>query len=177
MEIEYWLVDNLTINNDKYYIEHKQGTNVCRIRKEPDTESNNSEMVLNNITVDMEDFINIPLLFYLNKTLESDIKNWIVKNILINSKEEYYIEHKKGSNLFIVRNTRTNSKAIRANAFVNLEEYLNVPLRFDLDEASESETEKWIVKSIKYWITRNADNTRYYIDHADGSDLFIIRRE
>ena len=122
MEIENWLVDNLAINNDEYYIEHKQGTNVFRIRKEPDTESNNSEMVLNNITVNIEDFINIPLLYDLNKTLESEIKNWIMKNILINSKEEYYIEHKEGSSLFIVRNTRTNSEAVRANTFINPEE-------------------------------------------------------
>ena len=107
MEIEDWLVDNLTINNDEYYIEPKQGTNFFRIRKEPDTE-NNSEMVLNNITVNMEDFINVPLLFDLNKTLESEIKNWILRNIPISSKEEYYIEHKKGSSFFIVRNTRTN---------------------------------------------------------------------
>ena len=137
MEIEDWLVDNLAINNDEYYIEHKQGTNVFRIRKEPNTESNNSEIVLNNITVNMEDFINISLLFDLNKTLESEIKNWIVKNIPINSKEEYYIEHKKGSNLFIVRNTRTNSEAVRANAFINPEEHSNLPLRFDLGETSE----------------------------------------
>ena len=177
MEIEDWLVDNLAINNDECYIEHKQGINVFRVRKELDTESNNSEMVLNNITINIEDFINIPLLFDLNKTLESEIKNWIVKNRPINSKEEYYIEHKKGSNLFIVRNTRTNSEVVKAKAFINPEEYLNVPLRFDLDETSESEIEKWIVKSIKYWITRNADNTRYYIDHVDGSDVFIITRE
>ena len=77
--------------------------------------------------------------------------------------------------MFMVRNTRKNSEAVRANAFINPEEYLNVPLRFDLDETIVSEIEKWIVKSIKYWITRNADNTRYYIDHADGSDLFITR--
>ena len=136
MEIEDWLVDNLAINNVEYYTEHKQGTNVFRIRKEPDPESNNSEMVLNNITVTIEDFVNITLLFDLNKTLASEIKNWIMKNVPINSKEEYYIEHKKGSNLFIVRNTRTNSEAVRANAFINPEEYLNVPLRFDLDETS-----------------------------------------
>ena len=136
MEIEDWLVDNLAINNVEYYTEHKQGTNVFRIRKEPDTESNNSEMVLNNITVTIEDFVNITLLFDLNKTLASEIKNWIMKNVPINSKEEYYSEHKKGSNLFIVRNTRTNSEAVRANAFINPEEYLNVPLRFDLDETS-----------------------------------------
>ena len=120
-------MDSLVINSDKYFIEHKQGTKIFRIRKEPDTESNNSEMVLNNITVNIEDFINIPLLFDLSKTLESEIKNWIMKNIPINSKEEYYIEHKKGSNLFIVRNTRTNSETVRANVFINTEEYFNVP--------------------------------------------------
>ena len=125
----------------------------------------------------MEDFINIPLLFDLNETLESEIKNGIVRNIPINSKEEYYIEHEKCSNLFILRNTHANSEAVGANTFGNPEKYLNVPLRFDLDETDETETEDWIVRSIRYWIRRNADNTRYYIDHADGSDLFIIKRE
>ena len=47
MKIEDWLVDNLAINNDEYYTEHNQGTNFFRIRKELDTESKNSEMVLN----------------------------------------------------------------------------------------------------------------------------------
>ena len=177
MEIEDWLVDNLATNNDECYIEHKQGTNVFRIRKEPDTESNNSEMVLNNISVNIEDFLNIPLLFHLNQTLASEIKKWIEKNIPFNSKEEYYIQHEKGSNLFIVRNKRTNSESVRTNAFINLQEYLNVPLLFDLDRTSEDEIEKWMVKSIRYWITVNRDNTRYYIDHVDGSDLFIIKRE
>ena len=50
MEIEDWLVENLALNHDEYYIGHKQGTNVFRITKEPDTESNNSEMVLNKHT-------------------------------------------------------------------------------------------------------------------------------
>ena len=45
MEIEDWLVDNLAVNNDEYYIEHNQGTNVFRIRKEPGSESNNSELI------------------------------------------------------------------------------------------------------------------------------------
>ena len=136
IEIEDWLVENLALNKDECHIEHKQGTNVFRIRKEPDTENNNPEMVQNNIAVNMEDFVNILLLFDLNKTLESEIKDWIAKNIPINSKEEYYIKHKKSSNLFIVRNVRTNSEAVRANAFINSEEYLNIPLRFDLDETS-----------------------------------------
>ena len=177
MEIEDWLVDNLDINNDEYYIKHKQGTNDFRIRKEPDTESNNSEMILNNFSVNIEDCINIPLLFDLNQTIESEIKNWIEKNIPFNSQEEYYIEHEKDSNLFLVRNKRTNFELVRANAFINLQEYLNVPLLFDLDETSENEIEKWMVKSIRYWIRVNRDNTRYYIDHVGSSDLFIIKRE
>ena len=100
-----------------------------------------------------------------------------MRNIPINSKEEYYIEHEKGSNLFIVRNTPTNSEAVRANTFINPEEYLNRPLRFDLDETDETEIEDWIMRSIRYWIRRNEENTRYYIDHPDSSELFIIKRE
>ena len=75
MEIEDWLVDNLAVNNDEYYIEHKQGTNVFRMRKEPDSESNSSEMVLTNLTINPEDFLNLPLLFNLNMTRESEIKD------------------------------------------------------------------------------------------------------
>ena len=75
MEIEDWLVDNLAANNDEYYTEHKQGTNVFRIRKEPDSKSNNSEMVLTNLTINPEDFLNLPLLFNLNMTRESEIED------------------------------------------------------------------------------------------------------
>ena len=75
MEIEDWLVDNLAVNNDEYYIEYKQGMNVFRIRKEPDSESNNSEMVLTNLTINLEDFLNLPLLFNLNMTTESEIED------------------------------------------------------------------------------------------------------
>ena len=117
------------------------------------------------------------MLFDSNQTLESEIKNWIEKNIPFGSEEDYYIEHEKGSNLFTVRNKRTNSESVRANAFINLQEYLNVPLLFDLDKTSEGEIEKWMVKSIRYWIKVNRDNTRYYIDRVDVSDLFIIKRE
>ena len=45
---------------------------VFRIRKEPDTESNNSEMVLNNISVNMEDFIKF--LCYLIQIKPSKVK-------------------------------------------------------------------------------------------------------
>ena len=81
IEIEDWLVDNLAVNNDEYYIEHEQGTNVFRIRKEPDSESNNSEMVLTNLTINPEDFLNLSLLFNLNMTRESEIEDWLLKNI------------------------------------------------------------------------------------------------
>ena len=67
MEIEDWLVDNLAVNNDEYYIEHKQATNVLRIRK-PDSESNNLEMLLTNLTINPEDFLNLHLLFNQNMT-------------------------------------------------------------------------------------------------------------
>ena len=134
MEIEDWLVDNLAVNNDEYYIKHEQGTNVFRIRKEPDSESNNSEMVLRNLTINPEDFLYLPLLFNLNMTRESEIEDWLLGNIQINNEEEYYIEHKKGSNLFIVRKPSANSDTVKANSFVNPEEFLNVPLLFDLNK-------------------------------------------
>ena len=134
IEIEDWLVDSLAVNNDKHYIEHKQGTNVFRIRKEPGSESNNSEMVQTNLTINPEDFLNLPLLFNLNKTREREIEYWLLINIQINNEEEYYIEHKKGSGLFIVRKPSANSDAVKANSFINPEEFLNVSLLFDLKQ-------------------------------------------
>ena len=179
MEIEDWLVDNLAVNNDEYYIEHKQGTDVFRIRKEPDSESNNSEMVLTNLTINPEDFLNLLLLFNLNMTRESEIEYWLLRNIQTNNEGEYYIKHEKGSNLFIVRKPNANSDAVKANSFINPEEFLNVLLLFDLKKTSENEIENWMLKSIQYWITKNAptDNSRYYIDHPNDSNVFVIRRE
>ena len=78
-EIEDWLQNILPKNNDDFYIEHFPGTNVLRIRKEPDTESNNSEMVQNSLNIKIKDFIDVPLFFVLNQTTESEIKNWIEK--------------------------------------------------------------------------------------------------
>ena len=132
MEIEDWLVDNLDVNNDEYYVEHKQGTNVFRIRKEPDSESNNSETVQTNLAINPEDFLTLPLLVNLNMARESEIEDGLLRNIQINNEEEYYIEHKKGSNLFIVRKPSANSDAVKANFFINPEEFLNVPLLLDL---------------------------------------------
>ena len=179
MEIEDWLVDNLAVNSDEYYIEHKQGPNVFRKRKEPDSESNNSEMVLTNLTINPERFLNLPLLFNLNMTREKEIEDWLLRNIQTSNEEEYYIEHKKGSNLFIVRKPSANSDTVKVNFFINPEEYLNVPLLFDQCKTSENEIENWMVKSIRYWITKNAptDNSRYYIDHPNDSNLLVIRRE
>ena len=112
-------------------------------------------------------------------TRESEIEDWILTNIQTNNQEEYYIEHKKGSSLFIVRKPSANSDAVKANSFINLQEFLNVPWLFDLNKTSENEIENWIVKSIRYWITKNAPtgNSRYYIDHPNDSNLFVIRRE
>ena len=92
MEIEDWVVDNLAVSNDEYYIEHKQGTNVFRIREEPDSETNNSEMVLTNLTINPEDFLNLTLLFNLNMTRESEMEDFPLRNIQTNNEEEYYIE-------------------------------------------------------------------------------------
>ena len=136
-------------------------------------------MVLTNLTINPKDFLNLPLLFNLKITREGEIKDWLLRNIQRNNEEEYYIEHKKGSNLFIVRKPNANSHAVKANSFINPEESLNVPLLFDLNKISENEIENWMVKSIRYWITKNAptDNSRYYIDHPNYSNLFVIRRE
>ena len=162
IEIKDWLVDNLAVNNDKYYTEDKQGTNVFTIRKELDSESNNSEMVLTNLTINLEDFLNLPLLFNLNMTDESEIEDCLLRNIQTNNEEEYYIEHKKGSNLFIVRKPSANSDAVKANSFINPEECLNATLLFDLNKTSKNEIENWMMKSIRYWITKDAptDNSR-----------------
>ena len=92
------------------------------------------------------------MVFDLNKTLESEIEQLITNNIPINNKEDYYIKQEKGSNLFVIRSMRKNSEAVIANAFINPDKFLNVPLLFDLDVAIELEIENWIVKSIKYWL-------------------------
>ena len=136
-------------------------------------------MVLTNLTTKPEDFLNLPLLFNLNMTRESEIEDWLLRNIQTNNKEEYYIEHKKGSNLFIVRKPSANSDAVKANSLINPEEFSNVPLLFDLTKTSENKFENWMVKSIRYWITKNTptDNSRYYIDHLNDSNLFVIRRD
>ena len=175
-EIENWLQDNLAINNDGYYIEHKRGTNVFRISKVPDTESNNSKMVLNDLDINIEDSIDVPLFFNSYQTLESEIKNWIEKNISFETEEEYYVEHEEGSNLFKVRNKCKNSESVRTNAFINSQDYLNIPILFDLDETTEDEIEEWIIKSIRYWLTVTGDNTKFYLDHAVGSEKFVIRQ-
>ena len=109
-ETEDWLQNNFPINNDEYYIEHKQRTNVFTIKKEPNSESNNSEMVLSNIGISFKDFLNTPLTFDLNMITESEIADWFLKNFPITIKEKYYIQHKKSSNLFIIKSARENSK-------------------------------------------------------------------
>ena len=177
-EIEDWFQNNFPINNDEYYIEHKQGTNVFTIKKEPDSENNNSEMVLNNTSITFKDFLSKPLKFDLNMTTESEIIDWFLRNFPISIKEKNYIQHKKGSNLFIIKSPRENLKEVTANVFINPEEYLDVHLRFDLDITDENEIENWMAKSIKYWVDIGPPTgIFYYVEHADGSDLFIIRKQ
>ena len=48
-------------------------------------------MVLTNLTINPEDFLNLPLLFNLNMTRESEIEDWLLRNIQTNNEEEYYI--------------------------------------------------------------------------------------
>ena len=136
-------------------------------------------MMLTNLNINPEDFLTLPLLFNLNMTKECEIEDWLLRNVQANNEEEYYIEHKKGLNLFIVRKHSANSDAVKANSFINPEEFLNVPLLFDLNKTSENEIQNWMMKSMRHWITKNAltDNSRYYIDHSNDSNLFVIRRE
>ena len=175
-EVEDWLADNLALNNDDYYIKHKCGSNVFRIRKEPDAESNNSEMVLNNLDIDIEGFIGPPLFFNLNQTTESGIKNWIEKNILVELEEDYYVEHEEGSDLFKVRNKRKNYESLRAGGFINPQSYLNVPIQLDLDGTNEDKIEEWIVKCIRYWLMVTRDNTKFYFENTNGSDEFVMKK-
>ena len=107
---------------------------------------------------------------------QNRVKNLIEENIPFDTKEEHYVEHEEGSNLFKVRNKRRNSELVRANAFINPQEYLNIPILFDLDETRKYEIEKWIVKNIRYWLTVTGDKTKFYLDHADGSEKFVIRQ-
>ena len=120
-------------------------------------------MVLTNLTINPEDFLSLPLLFNLNMTRESEIEDWLLRNIQTSNEEEYYIEHKKGSNLFIVRKPSANSDAVKANSIINLEEFLNIPLLFDLNKTSENEIENWMVKSIRYLDYKKQTARQYQI--------------
>ena len=98
-----------------------------------------------------------------------------------NSKSKYYIEHEKGSDLFVIRSARENSKLIkeliRKNRLIDPIVFVGVPLHFDLDEIDEIEIENHLAKSIKYALERKLTRGVFYtIDHEIGSDKFIIRR-
>ena len=110
-EIIDWIMDNLPIDNDTYYIDHETGSNVFTVKEEPTTERNNSEMVLNNVKFKLKNFLNMPLLFDLNVVSEGEILDWFLRNFpRNNSKSKYYLEHDEGSDLFVVRSARENSK-------------------------------------------------------------------
>ena len=180
-EIMDWIMDNLPIDNDTYYFDHEAESNVFTVKEEHTTERNNSEMVLNNVKFKLKDFLNMPLLFDLNMVSESEILDWFLRNFpRNNSKSKYYLEHDEGSDLFIVRSARENSKLIkeliRKNRLIDPLVYVGVPLRFDLDEFDEIEIENHLAKSIRYLHDANLTRGVFYtLDHEIGSDIFIIR--
>ena len=139
MQVEDYLQNNLLINNDDYYIDYKQGTNIFWIKKQPTVESVNSEMVLDDLKIKLKDFLNSALLFDLNMASENEIEDWLLRNFPKNNSEsKYYIEHEKGSDLYVIRSARENSKLIKKlikiKKLINPLVYVGVPLRFDLDE-------------------------------------------
>ena len=156
--------------------------NVFWIKKQPTIESVNSEMVLDVLRIKPKDFLNSALLFDLNITSENEIEDWLLRKFPKNNSEsKYYIEHENGSDLYVIRSARENSKLIKKlikiKKLINPLVYVGVPLRFDLDEINEIEIENHLARSIKYF--HDADLTRgvfYTLDHEIGSDIFIIRR-
>ena len=181
-KIEDWISDNFPIGNDELYIEHDPGSKVFTIKKQPTDESICSEMVLNDQKIKLKDVLNMGLTFDLNMTSESEIEDWLLRNFpKNNSKSKYYIEHEKGSDLYVIRSAHENSKLIKElikiKRLIDPLVYVGVPLRFDLDEIDEIEIDNHLAKSIKYFHDNNLTRGVFYtVDHEIGSDLFTIRR-
>ena len=179
-EIEDWISDNFPIGNDELYIKHDPGSKVFMIKKQATDESVRSEMVLNDQKIKLKDVLNMGLTFDLNMTSESEIEDWLLRNFpKYNSKSKYYIEHEKGSDIYVIRSAQENSKLIKElikiKRLMDPLVYVGVPLRFDLDEIDEIENH--LAKSIKYFHDNNLTRGVFYtVDHEIGSDLFIIRR-
>ena len=110
-------------------------------------------MVLNDQKIKLKDVLNMPLTFDLNMTSKSKIKDWLLRNFPKNySKSKYYIEHEKGSDLYVIRSARENSKLIKElikiKRLIDPLVYVGVPLWFDLDEIDEIEIDNHLAKSI-----------------------------
>ena len=139
-------------------------------------------MVLDDLKIKLMDFLNLGLLFDLNVTSESEIEDWLFRNFpKDNSKNKYYTEHEKGSDLYAIRSVHENSKPIkeliRRNRLIDSLVYVGVPLQFDLNEIDEIEIDNHLAKSVKYFHDRNLTRGVFYtLDHEIGSDIFIIRR-
>ena len=139
-------------------------------------------MVLDDFKIKLKDFLNSALLFDLNMTSESEIEDWLLRNFpKNNSKSKYYIEHEKGSDLYVIRSARENpkliKKLIKMKSLIDPPVYVGVPLHFDLDKIDEIEIENRLAKSIKYLHDTNLTRGAFYtLDHEIGSDKFIIRR-
>ena len=179
-EIEDWISDNFPIGNDELYIKHNPGSKVFTIKKQATDESVRSEMVLNDQKIKLKDVLNMGLTFDLNMTSESEIEDWLLRNFpKYNSKSKYYIEHEKGSDIYVIRSAQENSKLIKElikiKRLIDPLVYIGVPLRFDLDEINEIDNH--LAKSIKYFHDNNLTHGVFYtVDHETSSDLFIIRR-
>ena len=112
----------------------------------------------------------------LNMASESEIEDWLLRNFpKNNSKSKYYIEHEKGSDLYVTRSARENSKLIKElikiKRLIDLLVYVRVSLQFDLLQFDH------LAKSIKYFHDNNLTGGVFYtVDHEIGSDLFMIRR-
>ena len=59
----------------------------------------NSAAVQSSLGVDLETLEDLPLLFNLRMTSEMEIEDCLVENLAL-SNDEYYIEHKQGTNVF-----------------------------------------------------------------------------
>ena len=113
---------------------------------------------------------------------ETEILKWFWRNFSkSNTKSKYYIEHEKGSDLFVVRSVRFNTELIKElmnnNRPIDPQVLVGVPMKFDLDEIDEPEIEAQIANSIRYVIDRHLTRgVLYTLEHENGSDTFIRRR-
>ena len=96
-------------------------------------------MVLVNIPYDFENWVDKPLLFNLRMTDQMQVEDNLQNNLPI-SNDDYYINHKQGTNVFWIKNQPTiesvNSEMALDDLKIKLKDFLNSPLLFDLNMTS-----------------------------------------